>query len=351
MENMERLNYFSGKRAFVTGGAGFKAKWLIDTLLELGCSVYAVDKRLVFEEECQSEQLQFQQADILDTHTIQELLTGYKPDFVFHFAAQAIVSEAYRSIVSTYSENLLGTLSVFEAIKRSSINPIILNVTTDKVYRNREWIYPYREIDEMGGVDPYSASKACVEIMTESYSESIFKNQLCIINARAGNVIGGGDWNVNRLIPDVYRSIQNRETLIVRNPEAVRPWQHVIEPIIAYLLLVEHFASRKLLGLQKFNIGPGASGEKTVERLLLELKRYSNFDYHIVPSSKFGHESSILKLSTVKISETIGWRPSYNFEESIKLTAQFYESYINGTPENLLRSEQVKEIVYGLRYG
>lgn len=325
MESLVEKRLFEDKCCLITGASGFKGRWLSLLLEALGARVVGLDicahDRAVFEAP---QSMDFRLVDIRDTEALRDVITQTKPDIIIHLAAQSLVSISYTDIQSTYSHNVMGTLSLFEAVRHQDYVPLVLNITTDKVYHNKEWHHPYRENDELGGIDPYSASKSCVEIMSKSYFQSMLSNDHTVINLRAGNIIGGGDWSQNRLVPDIFRALEKKETLIIRHPSATRPWQHVLDPLLAYLQIATHFIEQKKTGYHSYNIGPNANGHKKVGTLLDEFKKHVAFDYQVDVNTNIGYESGLLSLETSKVAHEIGWQPAIEFSDAVKLTAECY---------------------------
>ena len=349
MENMLISNKFwLDKRVLVTGHTGFKGGWLSLWLNELGANVYGYSlaptcenvfyKRVYSSGFVGNEQL----ADITDFRKISDCINTFKPQIIFHLAAQPLVRVSYSAPGLTFATNAMGVLNVLEAVRMSRLEPIIVNVTTDKVYANKEWIWAYREPDALGGNDPYSASKACSEIITHSYMHSFFKNSsVKIATARAGNVIGGGDMSRDRLVPDYLRSFKDNEQLIVRNPNATRPWQHVIEPVLGYLQLAEKMSSAEKIDFTgAWNFGP--SGDPTsVSTLVDKLAAISRGKkYQIDPKSNIC-EAQALTLDSTKARKLLGWKPKLTLDESLKLTFDWFQSALH---DNDMRAFTISQI-------
>ena len=325
MEALVNYSNLRGKSFLLTGAAGFKGRWMLKILERLNAQVIAIDIASLDEEFFEpGSNVKFEHLDIRNTEALQSLISQNNPDFIIHFAAQALVSKSYENVFETYSTNLMGTLSLLEAIHRQNATIPLVNITTDKVYQNSEWSYAYRENDKLGGKDPYSASKACVEIMSQSYSSTVMPEEHLMLNFRAGNVIGGGDWSHNRIVPDVFRSINEAQPLVVRHPQATRPWQHVLDPLLGYLDVLSNALAGGDRGFYDYNIGPGPNGERSVVDLLREIQKHIDFDYEVMESETIGFESGLLSLSTSKIKFERGWTPRFDFERSIELTAEWY---------------------------
>ena len=333
---------FSGKRVFVTGHTGFKGAWLTCLLDRLGAetkgySLASEPSSLYRAIEC-DRLLQSVEADIRDSGRLTEELQAFKPDFVFHLAAQALVLEAYALPAETYAVNVQGTVNLLEAIRSLESGCHSVVVTTDKVYANREWIYPYREVDALGGYDPYSASKACADLAAASYRSSYFAHEdypvhgKTLATARAGNVIGGGDWSRHRLLPDIIRALQQGRPVEIRNPSAVRPWQHVLEPLIGYLTLAARLSSAedKRPWADAWNFGPLETSGLSVAGLVeLAIGEWGEGDSIHSPVEQ-PHEANQLRLDCSKANNILGWKPLLDQAETIRYTVAWYKSVLSG---------------------
>jgi CDP-glucose 4,6-dehydratase len=339
-------NTYCGKVALVTGHTGFKGAWLSVWLRRLGAEVigYSLEPPTVpslFESSGLASHIQDIRGDIRDTEKLTTVIRERCPFVVFHLAAAPLLLESYENPIETFDVNVMGTLSVLEAVRRSGRNCSIVAVSTDKCYANREWEYGYRENDPLGGRDPYSASKAAMEIAIASFRESFFEPYrgsewgVRLASARAGNVVGGGDWAAHRIVPDVVRALHSREAVTVRSPEAVRPWQHVLEPLSGYLALGSALARDVGSAFATaWNFGPDTSQMYTVAELVGAMIRSWGAGTWIANSSPNGrHEARMLRLSIDKASSLLGWRPAWNFEETISRTVNWYLSYL-AAPED-----------------
>ena len=329
---------FSGKRVFVTGHTGFKGAWFIQLLKHLGAEVCAyalpADEPSLYHAIASDNHCQSVIGDIRDAERLAATVEKFQPNYVFHLAAQSLVRESYANPLYTFDVNAIGTANLLQALKRCTAGCTAIIITTDKVYENNEWVYPYRETDPLGGFDPYSASKACAEIVTQSFVRSFFNQDrfsehgVSIATARAGNVIGGGDWAKDRLIPDIARSLQAGEELIVRSPQATRPWQHVLEPLYAYLLLAAnlHTAPEKSGG--SWNIGPELEDNMSVRQVVeTALDVWGSGSYRVeVPKERL-HEAGLLSLDVSKARRELGWKPRYNARQAITMTMAWYSGY------------------------
>lgn len=337
-------NCFKGKKIVITGNTGFKGSWLTVWLLKMGAEIVGISKDIpthpsLFEELELGKKIQHHYINICDKSAMNVVIQDAKPDFVFHLAAQPIVSISYDDPLSTFETNVMGTANVLECL-RSLTNPCIaVMITSDKCYDNVEWIWGYRETDALGGRDPYSASKGAAELVIKTYYHSYFSkpdSKVTVIPVRAGNVIGGGDWALNRIVPDCVRAWSATDSVKIRNPHSTRPWQHVLEPLGGYLRVAEVAAGNpgKLNG-EAFNFGPNASQNHSVIELLEKIRSYWHFEdnfsaFEIEPSNKF-HEAGLLKLNCDKALALLQWNPVLNFEETARFTGTWYDHYYNGS--------------------
>jgi CDP-glucose 4,6-dehydratase len=330
-------NTYKGKKVFITGHTGFKGSWLTQWLILLGAkvkgySLYIPSTPSMFEVLDLESKIEHQVGDVCDINSLKKSISDFQPDFVFHLAAQALVRRSYDDPTLTFKTNMLGTIHVLEAIKESPSVKAGVFITSDKCYDNVEWEYGYREDDRLGGKDPYSASKACAEIAFSSYFRSYFQNENMprIATTRAGNVIGGGDWAADRIVPDCIRTWSKEEATIIRSPKATRPWQHVLEPLSGYLSLGENlFNKTHNVNGESFNFGPGSDVVKTVEELLNEMcKFWKGSEWNISSDQIEGKkEAGLLKLCCDKALFRIDWEPSLTFTETIKMTMGWYNSF------------------------
>ena len=330
---------YRGKRVLVTGHTGFKGAWLATWLLQLGAEVHGlslgpVSEPSIFEVLALDGHLHHMLGDIQDRHVVERAVTEVCPDFVFHLAAQPIVRASFDDPLATLMTNVLGTAHVLESLRRLAHPCSAVIITSDKAYRNVEWEWGYRETDELGGRDPYSASKACAELVIRSYQASYFfadSSPIRLASTRAGNVIGGGDWAESRVVPDCIRSWSQDQPVLVRNPASTRPWQHVLEPLSGYLTLGRALAAGEPVAGEAFNFGPAADVSAPVIELIRALSRYWSFSTHedpvrIVPDDGT-HEAGLLKLNCDKALARLQWRPTLDFEETVRMTAVWYERF------------------------
>lgn len=332
---MAFADYYRGKRVFLTGHTGFKGSWLTQWLLQLGAEVhgYALDPQpheILFDQLGLSQRIASDtRADLADRPALAGALELAKPDVVFHLAAQPLVRLSYQIPVETFATNVMGTAHVLDAIRVADRPCSVVCITTDKCYENREWLHAYREEDAMGGYDPYSASKGAAELVISSYRRSFFPadGPIRLASARAGNVIGGGDWAKDRIVPDCIRALRAGEPIPVRNKIATRPWQHVLEPLSGYLLLGQKLATDSDPALASaFNFGPALTSNRTVAELVQELLRHIPGAWKDESDPHALHEASKLNLATDKAFHLLGWQPVWDFEETIATTAAWYQA-------------------------
>jgi CDP-glucose 4,6-dehydratase len=351
MESMDLMNQFwQGKKVFLTGHTGFKGGWLALWLSSMGAEVHG------YALEPSTTPNLFEVANIkscLKTHTIDDIrnLTALKsainqtqPEIVFHLAAQALVRKSYLDPVETYSTNVMGTVNLFEAVRQSESVRAVINVTTDKCYENKEWLWPYREDEAMGGFDPYSSSKGCSELITAAYRRSFLAAAgVAVASARAGNVIGGGDWADDRLIPDFLRAIDKKQTLIIRSPYAIRPWQHVLEPISGYLQLAERLFSEGSKFSSAWNFGPSESDAKEVQWIVEHLVNCIPNATWQVDTNPQPHEANYLKLDSSKSRTLLNWHPRWNLEYALNKIIEWHQQWINAANMQSVCLAQIKE--------
>jgi CDP-glucose 4,6-dehydratase len=335
---------YQGKNVFVTGHTGFKGSWFIKILNDLGAFVkgYSLapeDELCLYSQMKGDELCDSVISDIRDRYELQKALIDFKPDFVFHFAAQPLVRKSYLFPVDTFEVNSMGTLNLLESLRILDKKCSIILITTDKVYLNRELDYYYKETDSLGGYDPYSASKACAELLIDSYRNCFFNTKdydshlKGIAVARAGNVIGGGDWAKDRLIPDVVRSLQSDSEIVIRNQSSIRPWQHVIEPLFGYLELGVNLLIDPIHFGQAFNFGPNKFDSLTVEEVVIEaIKYWESGSYRVQQSIENYHEASLLKLDISKALLHLSWKPVFDSSTSIERTISWYKKFYSGIP-------------------
>lgn len=328
---------YKGKKVFLTGHTGFKGGWLALLLKSLGAEVlgYALEPNTIpsfFNEVKLSTQIKSVFGNILDREKLNSTMQKFNPDIVFHLAAQPLVRLSYSEPLNTYETNVIGTLNVLEAARKCNNIIAFVNITTDKCYENKEISHGYKEDEPMGGHDMYSSSKGCVEIMSSSYRRSFLKNgkPYAMATARAGNVIGGGDWALDRLIPDCVRFINQNMPIEIRNPIAVRPWQHVLEPLSGYLLLGQKLLEEGEKFAEGFNFGPNEESILTVAEVAQKVVEYYGKGEVIIYKKDDLHESNLLMLNIEKSKKVLDWQPVYRADEAIKKTIEWYKKFYQG---------------------
>tara|TARA_A100001035_G_scaffold280316_1_gene285462 strand:- start:3069 stop:4136 length:1068 start_codon:yes stop_codon:yes gene_type:complete len=328
---------FKNEKVLVTGHTGFKGSWLITWLSIMGAKVYGISNNIptnpsIYETLKLSLDIKDIRLNIQDSKLIIKTIEEIKPKFIFHLAAQPIVKRSYDQTIETYLTNTIGSVNILEGLRKLKNNCIAILITSDKVYDNKEWVWGYREFDKIGGQDPYSASKGCAELVISSYFRSFFKDSenIQIAIGRAGNVIGGGDWAENRIIPDCIKAWERKEEVKIRNPNSTRPWQHVLEPLSGYLTLAQALNDKKINSGEAYNFGPLAEQNRSVKELVLKLNQYfPNTKFKIDSEPRTGHkESSLLKLNCDKSFADLGWLPKLDFDKTTELTAKWYSSFI-----------------------
>ncbi len=334
----------------VTGHTGFKGSWLTIWLDQLGAQVFGISRPPITNPNLYNaakidDTSSCHFIDIQNYSDLTNVINSVRPDIIFHLAAQSLVFRGYEAPLETFSTNLLGTLNVLEAMRNTSTVKVAIMVTTDKVYKNREWKWPYRENDELGGEDPYSASKAASEIIIDSYKSSFLSSQgISIASLRAGNVIGGGDWSEKRIFPDAMRSWSANQKLTVRNPESLRPWQHVLEPLAAYIYLVEKLWDEPSFS-RAYNIGPDSNQHATVRDVIELARSYyqgSEVDYLNVKTGSI-HEAKILALDTSLATHYLDFKSKWTLTSSIEYTVNWYKQFYAGEDAKKLCIEDIKK--------
>lgn len=353
--------FYPNKRVLITGHTGFKGSWLAEWLLMLGAEVhgFALDPQpheILYDQLGLSARLASDtRADVRDPAAVQKAIEVIQPDVVLHLAAQPLVRLSYEIPLATFATNVMGTAHVLEAIRLADRPCTVVCVTTDKCYENREWLHAYREEDAMGGHDPYSASKGAAELVIQSYRQSFFSptidrvpSNIRLASARAGNVIGGGDWAKDRIIPDCIRAVRDGQPIPVRNKIATRPWQHVLEPLGGYLLLASSLAEADLSTPQglalsgPFNFGPTLPSNRSVFDLVQELILHTGGDWFDASDPSAHHEASKLNLATDKAFHLLGWQPIWDFSTSIAKTAEWYSAEAEGKAPGEITRNQIE---------
>ena len=344
--------FWKDKRVLLTGHTGFKGGWLSLWLQSMGAQVYGYalapskNPNLFASADLEKSMAGHVEADIRDMTKLISFVSEVNPEIVFHMAAQPLVRYSYARPVETYGVNVMGTVNLLESLRNVSGVKAVVNVTTDKCYENREWLWAYREGDALGGYDPYSSSKACSEIVTAAYRQS-FMSELGvgIATARAGNVIGGGDWSDDRLIPDFFRAVSNHEHLVIRSPNAIRPWQHVLEPLSGYLSLAEklYLNPKKYAGA--WNFGPDENSVQTVSWILNKLARSIPNSNWLLDKNPKLHEANLLKLDSTKAKSLLKWAPRWSIEESLDKVISWQEAFDLKSDMRTFSISQIDEYV------
>lgn len=358
-------NFYKGKKVLITGHTGFKGTWMSRLLILAGAEVigYALEPPTepnLFEICNLKGKMKSVIGDIRDLNYLEEIFDKYKPEIVIHMAAQPIVRDSYKNPVYTYETNVLGTVNVLECIRKTTSVKSFVNVTTDKVYMNKEWEWGYRENEELNGFDPYSNSKSCSELVTSSYKNSFFGGEkglmedgrkIAITTCRAGNVIGGGDFANDRIIPDCVRAVSQKKKIIVRNPYSTRPYQHVLEPVVAYLMIAqEQYMDNKYAG--NYNVGPDDTDCWTTGMLVTTFcdkwNTLAEDDYKIDWCNQYDggpHEANFLKLDCSKIKKIFGWKPRWNVNTAIEKIVEWSNAYIKGKDTVQIMDRQIEEFL------
>ena len=323
---------YKGKRVFITGHTGFKGSWLALWLHQMGAEVIGYSKDIPSQPnhfELLKLNITSITGDILDSSKLLTTLQQYQPDIVFHLAAQALVRDSYTQPVETFATNVMGTVNVLEACRNVPSVKAILNITSDKCYHNDETGRAYQETDALGGYDPYSASKGCAELVGNAYRQSFFQNsQTLLADVRAGNVVGGGDWAKDRLIPDIMRAVSQQQPVIIRNPQSTRPWQHVLEPISGYLQLGWQLLEGKRELADNWNFGPKPDSVYKVEQVLNQVQQlWPDVQFNIQSDAAKLHEAKLLTLDSTKARAQLGWQSVWNGETTFSKTIQWYQHY------------------------
>ncbi len=357
MTNKNLEDFYKGKKVLVTGHTGFKGSWMCRMLLLMGAEVtgYALEpptEPALFNLCGLDRDMRTVTGDIRDLSLLLDTFKRIQPEIVIHMAAQPIVRESYKNPVYTYDVNVMGTVNVMECIRVTDSVRSFVNVTTDKVYLNREWEWGYRENEELKGYDPYSNSKSCSELVTYSYQKSFFSDrEVAVSTARAGNVIGGGDFAADRIIPDCIRAIQEEKSIIVRNPYSTRPYQHVLEPVYVYLLLaMKQYEDRSFAG--NYNVGPDDTDCYTTGRLVTLFcdtwKKQTGKTITWEDQSDGGpHEANFLKLDCSKLKKTLDWKPRWNVEECMNLIVEWYQDYLMQNDLKKSMDKQITDMLKG----
>lgn len=342
--------FWRGKRVLLTGHTGFKGTWLSLWLQQLGADVtgFSLAPTVtpnLFGITQMADEMHSVIADIRDIDAVNAVVTASRPDIVIHMAAQPLVLYSYEHPVETYSTNVMGVVNLFEAIRQSSHVKAVVNVTTDKCYENKEWVWGYRENEAMGGADPYSSSKGCSELISSAYRHSYFKsNGIALATARAGNVIGGGDWARDRLVPDILAAFEKQQPAVIRNPQAIRPWQHVLEPLSGYLTLAENLYTHGQQFASAWNFGPQSDDVRPVQWMVEHLaQQWGNGASWEQDKQFYPHEAGYLKLDISRASTLLDWQPNWNLTTSLNKIVDWHKAWTDKQEPRQLCLNQINE--------
>ena len=349
---MEQTNteFWRAKRVLLTGHTGFKGSWLSLWLQSMGATLRGLSltpptEPALFNVARIAEGMDHHIADIRDYAAVKSAMDDFKPEIVIHMAAQPLVRLSYQQPIETYATNVMGAVHVLEAARHAGSVRAIVNITTDKCYENREWVWGYREDEPMGGHDPYSNSKGCAELVSSAYRKSFLKDAgIAMATVRAGNVIGGGDWALDRLIPDVLRSLQDKKPVLIRNPHAIRPWQHVLEPLSGYLLLAERLYKTGQTDAEGWNFGPRDEDARTVQWIVEYLcEDWGDGASWTLQPGEHPHEASFLKLDISKARQRLQWAPRWPLETALKRIAEWHQAWLSGQDMKAVCLNQINQ--------
>jgi CDP-glucose 4,6-dehydratase len=349
-------SFYTSKRVFITGHTGFKGSWLSIWLTSMGADVtgYALEPPTnpsLFKLSGIEHSINSIIADVRDIKKLTSEIKKAKPEIVIHMAAQPLVRDSYKIPVETYETNVMGTVNLLEAVRTCESVKAVINITTDKCYENKEWIWGYRENEPLGGYDPYSNSKACSELVTSSYRNSFFNSEkygkthnVALASARAGNVIGGGDFATDRLIPDIIKSFLNKEKVLIRNPYSIRPWQHVLEPLNGYLMLAKELFEKGIDFAEAWNFGPEDSDARPVENIVRDMCHlWGNGQSYEIDKGNHLHEANYLKIDCSKASSKLGWHPKWNLDTTLEKIIEWTKEYKTGNDLYSICLKQIKD--------
>ncbi len=344
-------SFWQGKRVYLTGHTGFKGSWLSLWLAEMGATVkgYALNPPTnpsLFEQAKVDEKIESQIGDIRDFGTLKSSLVEFNPDILIHMAAQPLVRLSYKEPLETYDTNVMGTAKVLEAARSCANLKAIVSVTTDKCYENKEWVWGYREDEPMGGYDPYSSSKGCAELVTSAYRRSFMQEQgIGLASARAGNVIGGGDWADDRLVPDILRAFEKKQPVVIRNPASTRPWQHVLEPLSGYLVLAQNLYLNPTDFAEGWNFGPYEDDAKPVDWILNHMVANWPGASWELDKNAHPHEAGYLKLDVSKAKARLKWHPTWRLEHTLAKIIKWHQAWLNKADMQQVCLEEINEFM------
>ena len=343
-------DFWRGKRVLLTGHTGFKGSWLSLWLQSMGADLCGLALAPpthpdLFTQAGVAQGMTSTLGDIRDYEVVRTTMASFKPEIVIHMAAQALVKRSYTEPIATYATNVMGTVHVLEAARHAGSVRAIVNVTTDKCYENKEWVWGYREEEPMGGPDPYSSSKGCSELITQAYRKSFFQDAgIALASARAGNVIGGGDWAADRLVPDTLRALAQHQPVVIRNPQAVRPWQHVLEPLSGYLSLAEKLFSEGPAWSEGWNFGPHDEDAKPVQWIVEALcQQWGTNTGWQLDQGQHPHEAHHLKLDISKAQSRLKWRPRWNLSTALNHIACWHKAWLDEADPKALCLAQIRQ--------
>ena len=342
--------FWHGKRVLITGHTGFKGSWLSLWLQSKGAELRGIalappTTPSLFDAANVARGMDHQLADIRDYDKIRVLVAEFKPEILIHMAAQPLVRLSYSQPIETYATNVMGTVHLLEAARHAGSVRSIVNVTTDKCYENKEWIWGYREDEPMGGYDPYSSSKGCVELVSNAYRKSFLKAEgIAMATARAGNVIGGGDWAQDRLVPDILRSLEKQQAVLIRSPNAIRPWQHVLEPLSGYLLLAERLYQNGQADAESWNFGPRDEDSKPVQWIVEKMcEAWGTGARWELQSGDHLHEAGYLKLEISKAQQRLQWTPRWSLQSALSRITEWHQAWLSGADIHAICLQQIQQ--------
>ena len=348
-------SFWAGKRVYLTGQTGFKGSWLSLWLADMGAVVkgYALSPSTnpsLFEQARIGETIDSQAGDIRDFESLKTSMVAFDPEILIHMAAQPLVRFSYKEPLETYDTNVMGTAKVLEAGRSCANLKAIISVTTDKCYENKEWVWGYREDEPMGGYDPYSSSKGCAELVTSAYRRSFMQEQgIGLASARAGNVIGGGDWANDRLIPDILRAFEKNQPVVIRNPASTRPWQHVLEPLSGYLVLAQNLYQNPLEFSEGWNFGPYEEDAKPVDWILNHMVESWSGAKWVLDKKAHPHEAGYLKLDISKAKTRLDWQPTWRLEHTLAKVIEWHQAWLNKQDMQQVCINEIHEFMRDLK--